>query len=133
MPSLALTPVEENAARRAFEMLQKKKLLKVKTGRGRPPGMVPVHAALAIRKGAFVKHGQARSLSQGQGNLSANADVPGRAARHARPTVSRGTLHLPSSVTVPMSLRVQMTSGTSEPRNPRRGGGTWNLGMNSKK
>ena len=63
MPSLALTPVEENAARRAFEMLQKKKLLKVKTGRGRPPGMVPVHAALAIRKGAFVKHGQARGLS----------------------------------------------------------------------
>eukprot|EP00964_Phaeocystis_antarctica_P017700 scaffold9801_cov59-Phaeocystis_antarctica.AAC.1 len=27
-----------------------------------------------------------------------------------------------------MSLRVQMTSETSEPRNPRRGGGTWNLG-----
>jgi len=47
--------------------------------------------------------------------------------------VSRGTLHLPSSVTVPMSLRVQMTSETSEPRNPRRGGGTWNLGMDSKK
>ena len=56
-----------------------------------------------------------------------------QAARHARPTVSRGTLHLPSSVTVPMSLRVQMTSETSEPRNPRRGGGTWNLGMDSKK
>ena len=56
-----------------------------------------------------------------------------QAARHARPPVSRGTLHLPSSVTVPMSLRVQMTSETSEPRNPRRGGGTWNLGMDSKK
>ena len=37
---------------------------------------------------------------QGQGNLSANADVPGRAARRARPTLSRGTLYLPSSARV---------------------------------
>ena len=63
MPPRVLTPVEENAARMAFEILQKKKLLKVNTGRGRKPGMAPVHAALAIRKGAFVKHGQARGLS----------------------------------------------------------------------
>ena len=79
MPSPALTPVEENAARRAFEMLQKKKLLKVKTGRGRPPGMVPVHAALAIRKGAFVKHGQARLSADSQLCAAATAyNVPAK-------------------------------------------------------
>ena len=57
MPPRALSPAEENAARMAFATLQKKKLLKVNTGRGRKPGMAPVHAALTSRKGAFAKDG----------------------------------------------------------------------------
>ena len=49
-PSCKLTSPEENAARKAFAMLQEKKLIKATT-QGRKPGMAPVHAALAIRAG----------------------------------------------------------------------------------
>ena len=52
MPTRKLSPAEENEARTAFAMLQNKKLLTVNK-RGRPASMAPVHAALAIRKGAF--------------------------------------------------------------------------------
>ena len=51
MPTRKLSPAEENEARKAFAMLQNKKLLTVNK-RGRPASMAPVHAALAIRKGA---------------------------------------------------------------------------------
>ena len=55
MPTRKLSPAEENEARKAFAMLQNKKLLTVNK-RGRPASMAPVHAALAIRKGAFAKN-----------------------------------------------------------------------------
>ena len=56
-PSCKLTSPEENAARKAFAMLQQKKPIKATTGRGRKPGMAPVHAALAIRAGEYANHG----------------------------------------------------------------------------
>ena len=56
-PSRQLTSSEENAARKAFAMLQQKKPIKATTGRGRKPGMAPVHAALAIRAGEYANHG----------------------------------------------------------------------------
>ena len=61
MPTRQLSAAEENEARKAFAMLQDKKLLTVNK-RGRPASMAPVHAALAIRKGAFAKN---RGASRG--------------------------------------------------------------------
>ena len=77
MPPRALSPAEENAARMAFATLQKKKLLKVNTGRGRKPGMAPVHAALTIRKGAFAKDGVV--------NLSADSQLFAAATAYSVP------------------------------------------------
>ena len=53
----ALTPPEENAARDAYTLLQKNKLVCVPSGRGRRPGLQPLHAALAIRQGKYVQYG----------------------------------------------------------------------------
>lgn len=78
MPPRALsTPAEEKAALMAFAMLKDKKLIKVSTGRGRKPGMAPVHAALAIRKGAFAKRGAV--------NLSADSQLFAAATAYGLP------------------------------------------------
>ena len=77
MPARALTPAEEKAALMAFAMLKDKKLIKVSTGRGRKPGMAPVHAALAIRKGAFAKRGAV--------NLSADSQLFAAATAYGLP------------------------------------------------
>ena len=66
MPPRALTPAEENAARMAFEMLLKKKLLKVNTGRGRKPGMGPVHAARTYTR----THAHAHTHADRQGDTT---------------------------------------------------------------
>ena len=63
--SRKLSPAEENEARKAFAMLQNKKLLTVNK-RGRPASMAPVHAALAIRKGAFAKNRGASLSAESQ-------------------------------------------------------------------
>ena len=65
MPTRKLSPAEENEARKAFAMLQNKKLLTVNK-RGRPASMAPVHAALAIRKGAFAKNRGASLSAESQ-------------------------------------------------------------------
>ena len=69
-PARQLTPLEENAARKAFATLQQKKLIKATTGRGRKPGMAPVHAALAIRAGEYVNYGGGPLSADSQLGLS---------------------------------------------------------------
>ena len=51
------------------------------------------------------------------------------------PTISRRPPRNlePRNLEPPQSHGPTVEPGTSEPRNPRRGGGTWNLGMDSKK
>ena len=72
MPTRKLSPAEENEARKAFAMLQNKKLLTVNK-RGRPASMAPVHAALAIRKGAFAKNRGASLSAESQLTAAATA------------------------------------------------------------
>jgi len=72
MPTRKLSPAEENEARTAFAMLQNKKLLTVNK-RGRPASMAPVHAALAIRKGAFAKNRGASLSAESQLTAAATA------------------------------------------------------------
>ena len=78
-PSRQLTSSEENAARKAFAMLQQKKLIKATTGRGRKPGMAPVHAALAIRAGEYADHGG--------GPLSADSQLTAAAVSYGVPSL----------------------------------------------
>ena len=72
MPTRQLSAAEENEARKAFAMLQNKKLLTVNK-RGRPASMAPVHAALAIRKGAFAKNRGASLSAESQLTAAATA------------------------------------------------------------
>ena len=67
-----LSAAEEHEARKAFAMLQNKKLLTVNK-RGRPASMAPVHAALAIRKGAFAKNRGASLSAESQLTAAATA------------------------------------------------------------
>ena len=72
MPTRQLSAAEENEARKAFAMLQNKKLLTVNK-RGRKASMAPVHAALAIRKGAFAKNRGASLSAESQLTAAATA------------------------------------------------------------